>query len=97
MQDLKAPDPDGIPALFYKEFWPTVGEPVTNAIIYLFTHGSLPGEANNSLIVLIPKTTNPTSANIFRPISLCNVEYKIISKLLITKLRLLLRKIISPC
>ncbi|XP_075660184.1 uncharacterized protein LOC142630010 [Castanea sativa] len=50
-----------------------MGEAITNVVISFFTHGSLPGEANNSLIVLIPKTTNPTSVNSFRPISLYNV------------------------
>ena len=97
MQDLKAPGLDGCPTLSYKEFWPTVGDAVTNAVISFFTHRSLPGEAINSLIVLTPKTTNPTSINSFHPISLCNVIYKIISKLLVTKLRPLLHKIISPC
>ena len=68
-----------------------------NAVLSFFTDGCLPREANSSLIVLIPKTTNPTSMNNFRPISLCNVVYKVISKLLIAKLRPLLHKIIFPC
>ena len=55
----------------------------------------MPREVNRSLIVLIPKITIPTMVNHFRPISLCNVVYKIISKLLVTKLRPLLDKFIS--
>jgi len=47
--------------------------------------------------VLIPKTSNPTTVNNFWPRSLCNVVYKIISKLLVAKLRPFLHKIISPC
>ena len=97
MQDLKAPGPDRFPVLFYKEFWPIVGEIVTQAVVSFFVDGSLPKEANSSLIVLIPKTSNPTTVNNFRPISLCNVVYKIISKLLVAKFRPLLHKIISPC
>lgn len=69
MHDLKAPSPDGFPALFYKEFWPMVGDAVTNAILSFFTNGCLPREANSSLIVLIPKSANPTTANNFHPIA----------------------------
>lgn len=56
----------------------------------------MPKEVNCSLIVLIPKISNPTSVNHFKPISLCNVVYKIISKLLVAKLRPLLNRLISP-
>lgn len=97
MHDLKAPSPDGFPALFYKEFWPTVGDAVTNAVLSFFTNGCLPREANSSLIVLIPKSANPTTANNFHPISLCNFVYKVISKILVTNQRPILDKIISPC
>ena len=96
MQNLKAPGLNGLHAFFYKEFWPIVGDTIIDAIISFFTNQCLPKEANNSLIVLIPKTTNPTSVNNFRPISFYNVVYKIISKLLVAKLRHLLHKIIFP-
>ena len=96
MQDLKALNPDGFPVLFYKQLWPTIGKDVTDAIISFFQLYSMPREVNKSLIVLIPKIANPTMVNHFRPISLCNVVYKIISKLLVTKLRPLLDKFISP-
>ena len=36
MQDLKAPGSDGFPVLFYKQFLPTIGKDVTNAVILLF-------------------------------------------------------------
>jgi hypothetical protein len=47
--------------------------------------------------VLIPKIQNLTSVNHYRPISLCNVVYKAISKILVAKMRPLLDRIISPC
>ena len=96
MHDLKAPGPDGFPALFYKNLWPTVGNDVVKAVTSFFLRGSMPREVNCSLIVLIPKVSNPTSVNHFRPISLCNIIYKIISKLLVDKLRPLLDKLIAP-
>lgn len=97
MHDTKASGPDGFPTLFYKEFWPIVGEIVIGAGTSFFENGRMSNEANSSLIILIPKTPNPTTVNNFRSISLCNVVYKIISKLLVAKLRPLLHKIISPC
>ena len=97
MCDLKAPRPDGFPVLFYKEYWPIVGEMVINTVTSFLEDGRLPSEVNSSLIALIPKTDNPCSFNNYRPISLCNVVYKIIFKLLVSKLRTIMYKLISPC
>ena len=60
-------------------------------------NGKLLKELNNTHIVLIPKIHNTTSVNHFRPISLCNVVYKAITKILVAKLRTVLDRIISPC
>lgn len=97
MLDLKAPGPDGFPVAFYKSFWPIVGDDVIKAVTSFFTGGSMPKEINSSLIVLILKVPNPYSSNHFRPISLCNVIYKIISKILVSRIRPLLPRFISPC
>lgn len=97
MQDLKAPSLDGFPALYYKEFWYIVGESVTQVVTSFFEFGRLPKEVNSSLIILIPKISNPSSVNNFCSISLCNVVYKIILKLLVAKIQLVLHKLISTC
>ena len=97
MPELKAPGPDGFPVAFYKNFWPIVGNDVITAVTSFVTGGSMPKEINSSLIVLIPKVPNPSSFNHFRPISLCNVIYKIISKILVARIRPLLPRFISPC
>lgn len=36
MQDLKGPDPNGFPVIFYKQMWPTVGDDVVNAVTSFF-------------------------------------------------------------
>lgn len=51
---------------------------------------------NKILIALIPKTDNPVNIKMFRPISLCNVGYKIITKIIVVRLKPMLNKIISP-
>jgi hypothetical protein len=86
MQNLKAPGPDGLPPLFYKKYWSTVGATVTNAIQSFFRTIHLLTKVNNSLIVLIPKNNAPSSFNHFRPISLCNTVYKAIAKILVSRL-----------
>jgi hypothetical protein len=93
----KAPGPDGLPVLFYKKYWSIVGGSVVSVVIAFFEDERLLKEVKKSLIVLIPKNHNPTNFNHFRPISLCNVVYKIIAKLLVSRLRPLLPKMISPC
>ena len=97
MYNLKAPGLDGLPALFYKQYWPIVGESVTSAVQNFFRSGHMLNEVNNSFIVLIPKITNPSSVNHFRPISLCNTVYKVIAKILVSRMRPLLANLISPC
>lgn len=76
--------------------WPIVEEVGTKAVTSFFVSGIMPKEVNSSLIILIPKSQNSTSFNHFKPISLCNVVYKIISKILVAKLKPLLHNLISP-
>jgi hypothetical protein len=96
MQSLKSPGPDGLPPLFYKKYWKVVGQSVIKAVQNFFVSGKMLKEVNNSFIVLIPKIQNPSTINHFRPISLCNTIYKIISKLIVEKLRSVIPNLISP-
>jgi hypothetical protein len=57
--------------------------------------GSLGGSVNHSHIVLILKNKNPTRVTDYRPISLCNVLYKSVAKVLANRLKLILPSIIS--
>jgi hypothetical protein len=56
----------------------------------------MPEGVNDSTIVLIPKMKNPVDLKEFRPISLCNVIYKVIAKCIANRLRPILNEIISP-
>ncbi len=61
-----------------------------------FIRGHILTEINHTFITLIPKSDKAFTVNQFRPISLCNTIYKIISKILAARLIPLLHKIISP-
>lgn len=69
---------------------------MVNLIYNFFRTSFLPFLVNETLITLILKCLNVTSANHLRPISLCNVNYKIISKLLTLRISPLLSKILAP-
>jgi hypothetical protein len=93
--DLKAPGADGMTSLFYKKYWSTVGEDITKEVLYFLNGGDLPKTWNETIVVLIPKVPNPENLKDLRPISLCNVLYKIASKVLANRLKLILPDIIS--
>jgi hypothetical protein len=73
---------------------------VIKVVQYFFIEGRMSVEVKSTLIVVIPKipnpNPNPSTVNHFRPISLCNLVYKAISKLLVSKVRPILDKLISP-
>ena len=95
----KAPGPDGIPALFYQEYWSLVKQDICNYVHAFFHSGTLLKSLNQTFITfitLIPKTLPIEEVTQFRPISLCNVTYKIISKILVSRLKPLMDQLITP-
>lgn len=96
MQPLKAPGPDGLPAAFYQKYWNILAPSVCSFIKDCFASRSFPHEANKSLITLVPKIENPEILSQFRPISLYNVTYKLLTKLLAERLKPLMPKLIGP-
>ena len=96
MKSLKALGPNGFPALFYKHYWETIGDQIVSTTQSFFRDGRLLKEFNQTFISLIPKKKGACNFNQFRPISLRNVCYKVISKIIVNKLRPLLSKIVDP-
>jgi hypothetical protein len=95
MAPLKAPGPDGFPACFYQQNWATVHVEVNSTVLHFLNTGELNPDINATNIALVPKVLSPTRVIDFRPISLCNVLYKLISKILANRLKFVLPYIIS--
>jgi hypothetical protein len=93
---LKAPSPDGFSARFYQRNWDVLKSDVTVVVKQFFESGIKPSRVNDIAIVLIPKGSHPEELKDFRPISLCNVIYKVVSKCLVNRLRPILDDLISP-
>ena len=95
MSPLKAPGPDGLPPVFFQKMWSIVGSEVTEAALDCLNNGQDPSALNHTYITLIPKKNDPLCMADYRPISLCNVVYKLVAKTLANRLKKILPLIIS--
>ena len=83
IKPYKAPGSDGLHAGFFQRFWLVVGDSVKEEVKRAFIERKVPDYLNKTLIVLIPKIQGPETIGNYRPISLCNIIYKIISKIIV--------------
>ncbi|XP_075665470.1 uncharacterized protein LOC142635149 [Castanea sativa] len=95
MAPSKAAGTDGMPPLFYQAFWQNVGPDISEAVLSCLNTSTLLKSIDHTFITLIPKVCNLENVSEFRPIGLCNVPYKIISKVIANRLKPLLNSIIS--
>ena len=95
MAPTTALGPDGMSPIFYKTFWNIVGNDVTKTVLDALNSGYVHESLNATFIALIPKVKNPKKVSDFRPISLCNVVYKLISKVVVNRLKKILPNIVS--
>lgn len=91
----KAPEPDGFHAQFYQQHWETVGPSISNMLLIVLNSGGSMHMLNDTFITLISKIKKPKSMMDFHPISLCNVLYKIFSKVLVNRIKPILSNIIG--
>ena len=95
LKGLSSPGPDGFSGAFFTNCWHIVGNDVILAVSHFFSSGRLLRATNAFFLTLLPKTQSPATFSDFRPISLLNFTYKIISKIMATRLSRLLPLLIS--
>ena len=93
MHPNKAPNPDGMSSLFFQKHLHIINLDVVNAIKRFFHSDHMLRALNETLMTLIPKVSAPTNLTQHRPISLYNVLFKIVSKILANRLK----KVMSKC
>ena len=95
MGPTKAPGPDSFPALFYQTHWGFFHEKICRVVRSFLEGVVIPESLCDLVIVLIPKVSRPEHLKNFCPINLCDVLYKIVSKVLANRLKVFLLATVS--
>ncbi|PIK40221.1 reverse transcriptase [Apostichopus japonicus] len=82
MKKGKSPGPDGLPAEFYRTFWEVLGGDLRDVFATAFQLNYMSQTQRVGNIVLLPKSGDPLDPRNRRPITLLNVDYKILAKAL---------------
>lgn len=95
MHPEKSPGCDGLNPGFYQVYWSIVGQDVVKFCQTFFITGEVPAGINDTVVCLIPKIKMPRKMTDLRPISLCNVLFRILSKVMANRLKVCLSALIS--
>lgn len=95
MHRTKAPGPDGMSPVFFQKYQKTIGRAVSAAVLKALNSSEFPQGINHTFITLVPKKKIPLKVTDYRPISLCNVIYKLVLKVIANILKIVLPHVIS--
>jgi hypothetical protein len=95
MQSGKSPGLDGFTVEFFNIYYEIIKEDLLLMVRESQRTGKVLGAINSTFLFLIPKSQDGITFEDFRPISCCNVTFKIISKVIARHLKHMLREIIS--
>lgn len=96
MQPNASPGLNGFPACFFQKNCPIVSKDIVNTVQAFFKSGHMLTQLNQTFITLIPKVLHPDNPGDYRPISPCNIAYKINFKVIANRLKPFLDRPISP-
>ncbi|KAE8666647.1 hypothetical protein F3Y22_tig00112495pilonHSYRG00083 [Hibiscus syriacus] len=96
MKGLKAPGPDDIQPIFYKQNWDTVKNTLRDFANNTLELGKMDTRILRTFLMLILKTVAADNVTQFRPISLLNTSYKIFSKVVVRHLCPVFQRLIGP-
>ena len=91
----KSLGPDGWSVEFFTFFFDLMGGDLLEMVEDTRKKGNLCGGLNSTFLALIPKANKPVSFDDFRPISLCNLVYKVISKVIANRIKPILSRCLS--
>ncbi|XP_026384454.1 uncharacterized protein LOC113280031 [Papaver somniferum] len=91
-----APGPDGFSSCFYRSCWDIIHQDVVEAIQFCWRRRFIPKGLNSNFLVLIPKTEGARKPSQYSPIVMGNVNFKIFTKILATRIGNLMHKLVSP-
>ena len=95
MCGTKAPGPNGFLAVFYQKHWKMVKAGVVATCLHILNEQGTITPLNYTYIALISKIMKPRKVTDFRPISLCNVIYRIVAIAIANRLKHILHQVIS--
>lgn len=82
MHPSKAPGPDVLAPVFFQVYWKTIGKTVTSIVLEALNFGKFPSSINHTFITLIPEKLKPIRVIDYQPVSVCNIVYKLMAKVL---------------
>jgi hypothetical protein len=94
MEDNKAPGPDGFTTWFLKFCWDIIKKYLHKMVLKSQCCNKIGGSTNSNFLALSPKEKVASTFECFIPISLCNIGYKIITKIMENRLKGILPKLI---
>jgi len=92
----KAPGRDGICLEFYKKTWETTKQELLEIMNDMYREGQITDQQKHGIIVCVPKHTAPTSPKDYRPLTLLNTDYKLLTRIIANRLRPCLTDILHP-